>query len=75
MVYGRPLLDKPTVPHAFRSTGGDLTELVNIRVDGSLHGDAHFELSTLPRDSLPRVLAETQQWYDPAGKGQGRATS
>ena len=57
---------KPTVSHALRATSKSLTpEAVIMRVGSSLHGDAHFELSSYPREALHRVLMESQQWYDP----------
>jgi hypothetical protein len=61
---------KPTVPHALRRTGSSgALEVVIMRVGGALHGDAHLELSSYPKEALHRVLGETQQWYDPTRIG------
>jgi len=57
---------KPTMPHALRSkpASDKNPEMVVMRVGGALYGDGHLELSSYPKESLPRVLRETEQWYD-----------
>lgn len=61
---------KPTVRHALRAASQSQTPaVVVIRIGGSLYGDGHLELSSYPKESLHRVLMETQQWYDPSKIG------
>ena len=57
---------KPGVPHSLRDIDPSRqSEIVIVRVGASFHGDAHLELSNIPREGLHRVFGETRQWYDP----------
>lgn len=59
---------KPSVPHAFRGTGG---RLLVLRIGGRVTGDGQMELSRILAtgdDNLARVVGETKQWYDPKGR-------
>ena len=57
---------KPGVAHRLRNLSPSRpSDVVVIRIGGSFHGDDHLELSSLPRESLNRVLKESRQWYDP----------
>jgi methylphosphonate synthase len=57
---------KPGVPHALRNLDPSRqSDIVIVRVGASFHGDAHLELSSIPREALNRVFSETRQWYDP----------
>jgi len=61
---------KPTIAHALRAASkSEEPEMAVMRVGGALYGDAHVELSSYPRQSLGRVLRETQQWYNPTRIG------
>ena len=59
---------KPSVPHAFRGTGG---KILVLRIGGRVTGDGQMELSRILAtgdDNLARVVGETAQWYDPKGR-------
>lgn len=57
---------KPGVPHSLRNIDPSRqSDIVIVRVGASFHGDAHLELSNMPREALHRVFSETRQWYDP----------
>jgi hypothetical protein len=57
---------KPGVPYALRKLEeSGQSKIVIVRVGASFHGDAHLELSSIPREALNRVFGETRQWYDP----------
>ena len=59
---------KPSVPHAFRGSGG---KVLVLRIGGRLTGDGQMELSRILAtggDNLARVVGETKQWYDPKGR-------
>ena len=59
---------KPSVPHAFRGSGG---KVLVLRIGGRLTGDGQMELSRILAtggDTLARVVGETKQWYDPKGR-------
>lgn len=61
---------KPAIPHALCTLSQSRpSDLVMVRVGGGLHGDAYLELSSLPRESIHRVMKETRQWYDPKPAG------
>lgn len=60
---------KPGVPHSLRNLYPDQpSDVLVVRVGASFHGDAHLELSNIPRESLHRVFGESQQWYDPKSR-------
>lgn len=59
---------KPSVPHAFRGSGG---RVLVLRIGGRVTGDGQMELSRILAgggDNLARVVGETKQWYDPKGR-------
>ncbi len=59
---------KPSLPHAFRGSGG---RLLVLRIGGRITGDGQMELSRILAtgpDNLARVVGETKQWYDPKGR-------
>ena len=60
---------KPGIPHALRNLHPDRpSDMVVVRVGASFHGDAHLELSNIPREALHRVFSESRQWYDPKSR-------
>ncbi|MQF67168.1 hypothetical protein FIM07_01830 [SAR202 cluster bacterium AD-802-F09_MRT_200m] len=62
---GGPYYIKPRVPHCLRNLEpSHQSDMAIIRVGASFDGDAHFELSNIPREALHRVFSETRQWYD-----------
>ncbi len=54
---------KPLTTHAIRQADAATTELMVVRIGGTLSGDSYFELSSLPRDQMERLLRETGLWY------------
>ena len=54
---------KPLTKHAIRLTDTDTTDIMIVRLGGTLSGDSYFELSSLPKDQMQRLLRETGLWY------------
>lgn len=58
---------KPGVPHAYDGPGG---RLLVLRIGGRIGGDALEELAHIGKRNLGRVLGESIQWFNPAGRTQ-----
>lgn len=54
---------KPLVGHALRHTDSNPANIMLVRMGGGLSGDSYFELSSLPREQMERLLRETGVWY------------
>lgn len=54
---------KPLVSHALRQVENNPANLMLVRMGGGLSGDSYFELSSLPREQMERLLRETGVWY------------
>jgi uncharacterized RmlC-like cupin family protein len=61
---------EPFVPHSFQlapgAPAGDARMLI-LRVGGKVVGDTRLEASIIGRESLRRVVAETNRWYNVEG--------
>lgn len=53
---------KPLKKHGFRNIEGN-ADLMLVRMGGNLSGDTFLQLSTLPKESIRRLLQETGLWY------------
>lgn len=53
---------KPLKKHGLRQINSP-TGLMIVRIGGNLSGDTLFELSSLPKESIARLLHETGLWY------------
>lgn len=54
---------KPLTGHALRQVDNNVANLMLVRMGGGLSGDSYFELSSLPREQMERLLQEKGVWY------------
>jgi hypothetical protein len=64
---------KPFVRHRFSVSDSDSPgRLLVLRIGGKVSGDAQSEASAIGAGSLRRLVTDSGQWYDPAGRNEAR---
>jgi hypothetical protein len=64
---------KPFVRHRFSVSDPDSPgRLLALRIGGKVSGDAQVEASAIGAGSLRRLVTDSGQWYDPAGRNAAR---